>query len=157
VDRVQRIYNGLNLDEFPFTPPVQRPPVVLAVGRLVPKKGFDQLVAACALPALRERECSCRIIGAGPLWGELQAQVERLGLHSRVELVGPLPQPEVIQEMRNAAVLAAPCVVDEDEDRDGLPNVIQEALALGTPVVSTDVAGIPEIVRDGETGLQVPQ
>jgi glycosyltransferase involved in cell wall biosynthesis len=62
-----------------------------------------------------------------------------------------------MKEMRNAAVLAAPCIIDEDGDRDGLPNVIQEALGLGTPVVATDVTGIPEVVRDGETGLQVPQ
>src|SRR5207244_7861855 len=65
--------------------------------------------------------------------------------------------PQVIQEMQNAAVLAAPCIIATNGDRDGLPNVIQEALALGTPVVSTDVTGIPEVVRDGETGLQVPQ
>jgi glycosyltransferase involved in cell wall biosynthesis len=59
--------------------------------------------------------------------------------------------------MQSAAVLAAPCVVADDGDRDGLPNVIQEALALGTPVVSTDVTGIPEVVRDGERGLLVPE
>ena len=59
--------------------------------------------------------------------------------------------------MLGAAVLAAPCVVAPDGDRDGLPNVIQEALALGTPVVTTDVTGIPEVVRHGETGLLVPQ
>jgi glycosyltransferase involved in cell wall biosynthesis len=156
-DRVVRIYNGLDLDEYAFRSPAERPPVIVAVGRLVPKKGFDDLIQACAL--LTEKACplQCRIIGAGVLLAELRAQVDRLGLRSRVELVGPVPQREVIKEMTNAAVLAAPCVVDEDGDRDGLPNVIQEALALGTPVVSTDVAGIPELVRDGQTGLQVPQ
>jgi glycosyltransferase involved in cell wall biosynthesis len=59
--------------------------------------------------------------------------------------------------MHQAAVLAMPCVIGQDGDRDGLPNVIQEALALGTPVVTTDVTGIPEVVRDNDTGLQVPQ
>jgi glycosyltransferase involved in cell wall biosynthesis len=156
-DNVQRIYNGLDLEEFPFQVPDQRPPVIVAVGRLVPKKGFDDLIAACALLAARGRQFMCRIIGAGPLRAELGAQIDRLGLQVHVALVGPLPQAEVIKEMRNSAVLAAPCIVDEDGDRDGLPNVIQEALALGTPVVSTDVTGIPEVVRDGETGLQVPQ
>jgi glycosyltransferase involved in cell wall biosynthesis len=156
-DRFQRIYNGLDLEEFPYSPPDQRAAVILAIGRLVPKKGFDDLIAACALLAAQERQLQCRIIGAGPLWTELRAQIDRLALRSHVQLVGPLPQRAIIEEMRNAAVLAAPCVIDEDGDRDGLPNVIQEALALGTPVVSTDVTGIPEVVRDGETGLQVPQ
>jgi glycosyltransferase involved in cell wall biosynthesis len=157
VDRVQRIYNGLDLTEFPFSPPDHRPAVILAVGRLVPKKGFADLISACALLADKDRQFQCRIIGAGPLATELQAQIDRLGLQARVALVGPVPQPAIIEEMRNAAVLAAPCIVDEEGDRDGLPNVIQEALALGTPVVATDVAGIPEVVRHGETGLQVSQ
>jgi glycosyltransferase involved in cell wall biosynthesis len=155
--RVQRIYNGLDLDEFLYLPPHDRPPVILAVGRLVAKKGFADLVEACALLAARGRPFRCRIIGDGVLRADLRAQVERLGLQGRVELAGPLPQGEVIRQMQGAALLAAPCVVAPDGDRDGLPNVIQEALALGTPVVTTDVTGIPEVVRHGETGLLVPQ
>jgi glycosyltransferase involved in cell wall biosynthesis len=154
---VQRIYNGLDLDEFPFESPQDRPARVLAIGRLVEKKGFTDLVEACALLAARKRAFSCRIIGYGVLQNELRTQIERLGLGNRVELTGPRPQSEIIDEMRAAAVLAMPCVIGQDGDRDGLPNVIQEALALGTPVVSTDVTGIPEVVRDGDTGLQVPQ
>lgn len=157
VDRVQRIYNGLDLTEFPYSSPEHRPAMIVGVGRLVPKKGFADLIAACALLADRGRQFRCRIIGAGGLLAELQAQIQQLGLQSRVELVGPLPQTSVIEEVQSAAVLAAPCIVDEQGDRDGLPNVIQEALALGTPVISTDVTGIPEVVRHGETGLQVPQ
>jgi glycosyltransferase involved in cell wall biosynthesis len=154
---VQQIYNGLDLEEFPYRPPLDRPPVILGVGRLVEKKGFADLVEACALLADQGRTFHCRIIGSGPLEEELRARVDRHGLQGRVELVGPLPQCEVAREMQQAAALAMPCVVGGDGDRDGLPNVIQEALALGTPVVSTDVTGIPEVVRDGETGLQVPQ
>jgi len=156
-DHVIRVYNGLDLEEFPYLEPRHRPPVILAVGRLVEKKGFADLIDACALLAERGRPFRCRIIGAGTLKTELQARIEGLGLADAIELVGPRPQNEVIQEMRNAAVLAMPCIVGADGDRDGLPNVIQEALALGTPVISTDVTGIPEVVRDGETGLQVPQ
>jgi glycosyltransferase involved in cell wall biosynthesis len=154
---VQRVYNGLDLEEFPYRPPGDRPPVILAVGRLVEKKGFGDVVEACSLLAGRGRAFRCRIIGTGLLQGELQAQIDRLGLREQVELVGPLPQGEVSREIHGAAALAMPCVIAKDGDRDGLPNVIQEALALGTPVVSTDVTGIPEVVRDGETGLQVPQ
>jgi colanic acid/amylovoran biosynthesis glycosyltransferase len=155
--KIQRIYNGLDLDEFPYDSPRDRLPVVVAVGRLIEKKGFADLIDACALLATRGRSFHCRIIGAGVLRAELTAQIERLGLTERVELVGPLCQSAVGQEIQRAAVLAAPCVIARDGDRDGLPNVIQEALALGTPVVSTDVAGIPEVVRDEETGLQVPK
>src|SRR5262249_49707508 len=129
--RVQRIYNGLDLEEFSYRPPHDRPPVILAVGRLVQKKGFADLVEACALLAGRDRPFRCRIIGDGPLQADLQAQIERLGLQGWVELAGPLPQGEVIREMHGVAVLAAPCIVAPDGDRDGLPNVIQEALALG--------------------------
>jgi glycosyltransferase involved in cell wall biosynthesis len=154
---VQRIYNGLDLDEYPYRPPDDRPPVILAVGRLVEKKGFADLLEACSLLSGRGRAFRCRIIGTGLLQSELQAQIDRLGLREQVELVGPLPQGEVIREIHGAAALAVPCVIAKDGDRDGLPNIIQEALALGTPVVSTDVTGIPEVVRDGETGLQVPQ
>jgi colanic acid/amylovoran biosynthesis glycosyltransferase len=156
-EHVQRIYNGLDLDEFPFTSPYARPPVIVAVGRLIEKKGFGDLIEACGLLAGRRHRFHCRIIGAGALQAELRSQIERLGLQGQVELTGPLPQTEVIREMQKAAVVAAPCIIGKDGDRDGLPNVIQEALALGTPVVSTDVTGIPEVVRDGETGLQVPQ
>ena len=155
--RVQRIYNGLDLDEFAYRSPRDRPPVIVAIGRLVEKKGFADLIDACALLAGRGRSFSCQVFGSGPLKNDLKAQVERLGLRGRVEFMGPQPQGEIIKAVHNAAAVAVPCVIGHDGDRDGLPNVIQEALALGTPVVSTDVTGIPEVVCDGETGLQVPQ
>jgi glycosyltransferase involved in cell wall biosynthesis len=155
--RVQRIYNGLDLDEFLYQSPRDRPPVIVAIGRLIEKKGFDDLLEACAILAGRGRSFLCQLYGNGPLKADLEAQIDRLGLRSRVELMGPHPQGEIIKAIHNAAVLAMPCVIGKDGDRDGLPNVIQEALALGTPVISTDVTGIPEVVRDGETGLQVPQ
>jgi glycosyltransferase involved in cell wall biosynthesis len=156
-DRVQRVYNGIDLEEFPYRRPDDRPPVIVAVGRLVEKKGFDDLIEACAALAARGRDFGCRIIGAGSLRAALEEQVQRCRLQDRVKLTGPRPQNEVAREIQAAAVLAAPCIVAEDGDRDGLPNVIQEALALGTPVVTTDVTGIPEVVRDGARGLLVPQ
>jgi glycosyltransferase involved in cell wall biosynthesis len=156
-DKVIRVYNGLDLEEFAYSEPRDRPPVILAVGRLVEKQGFGDLIDACEILARQGHRFGCRIVGAGALAVDLERRVQRAGLADRIELIGPRPQNEVSDEMRNAAVLAAPCIVGADGDRDGLPNVIQEAFALGTPVVSTDVTGIPEVVRDGETGLQVPQ
>jgi len=156
-DHVEQIYNGLDLTEFTYEAPTERPPVILSVGRLVEKKGFSYLVEACAILARRGRDFTCRIIGGGELEADLRRQIAASGLDTRVELMGPHPQNEVIRQMRSAAVFTLPCIVADDGDRDGLPNVLFESMALGTPCVSTDVTGIPEILHDGETGLMVPQ
>jgi len=152
---VTRVYNGLDLAAFPYADPGERAPVVVAVGRLVEKKGFGDLIDACALLAARGRPVRCRIAGAGPLEQELRERIARAGLDDWVELLGPRSQDAVRDLVQEAAVFAAPCVVGEDGNRDGLPTVLLEAMALGTPCVSTPVTGIPEVVRDGETGLLV--
>jgi colanic acid/amylovoran biosynthesis glycosyltransferase len=154
---VRRIYNGLDLERFPYEAPHERPPRVVAAGRLVEKKGFADLIEACAILAADGRRFTCQIIGTGEQETELQGQILRLGLVDRVELLGPRPQNELVRLVQDAAVHAAPCVVGADGNRDSLPTVLLEAMALGTPCVSTDITGIPEVVRDGETGLMVPQ
>ena len=155
--RTRRIYNGLDLERFPYEPPRERPPRIVAIGRLVEKKGFVDLVEACARLAAGGRRFTCQIVGMGPQEAELRARIERRGLGDRVELLGPRPQSELVRHVRDAAVVAAPCVIGIDGNRDGLPTVLLEAMALGTPCVSTDVTGIPEVLRNGETGLMVPQ
>ena len=156
-ERVRRIYNGIDLEEFHYHPPLDRPPQVLAVGRLIEKKGFGDLIAACAVLRHRKRDVQCTIVGGGPLEAELAALIERLGLDDCVTLLGPRPQGDVRALIRQAAVFAAPCVIGADGNRDGLPTVLLEAMALGTPCISTNVTGIPEVLDDGETGLMVPQ
>ena len=156
-DRVVRVYNGMDLGRLPFADPADRPPLILAVGRLVEKKGFADLVDACGRLAARGRAFRCRIVGSGEQEPQLRRRIGELGLDGRVELLGPRPQDEVFAAVRSAAVLAAPCVVSDDGNRDGLPTVLLEAMALGTPCVATDVTGIPEAVRHGQTGLVVPQ
>jgi len=155
--RVLRIYNGLDLNRFPYSAPDVRARHIVAVGRLVEKKGFDVLIDACALLKAEGCEFSCEIIGSGEDEAALRAQIERLSVGTRVRLEGPRPQARVIEHVREAAVFAAPCIVGKDGNRDGLPTVLLEAMALGTPCVSTDVTGIPEVIRHGETGLCVPQ
>src|SRR5262249_16325102 len=137
--------------------PHERPPRIVAVGRLVEKKGFEDLVDACAILAERGRDFECRIVGTGELEAQLAARIAARGLAGRVVLVGPRPLDEVAREVQGAAALAAACVVGSDGNRDGLPTTLLEAMALGTPCVATDVTGIPEVVRDGETGILVPQ
>lgn len=154
---VVRIYNGLDLARFPYADPDPRPASVAAVGRLVPKKGFGDLLEALALLAADGRDVRLDLVGTGPCEADLLAQVARLGLGAQVRLHGALPQGKVRAVVQAAAVFAAPCTVAEDGNRDGLPTVLLEAMALGTPSVATPVTGIPEVVRDGVTGLLVPE
>lgn len=155
--RVHRIYNGMDLAELDYHDPTDRPTVVCSVGRLVEKKGFADLVDAVALVRDRGVDLRLELAGSGPLLGRLQTQIRQTGLADAVVLHGPMPQREVMQLVRRSAVFAAPCVVAADGDRDGLPTVLLEAMALGTPCVSTPVTGIPEVVRHDETGLLVPE
>jgi glycosyltransferase involved in cell wall biosynthesis len=158
-DDVHTIYHGLDTDWFaprPAAQPKPSAPLLLAVGRLVQKKGFDQLIGACALLAHRGIDFTCRIVGedgsAGPA---LRAQIAALGLNERVLLQSAMAQDALREVYRDAAVFALPCRVMEDGDRDGFPNVLAEAMAMGVPVVTTPISGIPEMIDDGEHGLLV--
>jgi glycosyltransferase involved in cell wall biosynthesis len=159
--RLINLYNGLDLDSWTFDRPdgLPRdaggsPPLILAVGRLVPKKGFDVLVEACRLLREEGRDFHCRIYGEGPEGKALRRQVAEAGLLDCVDLPGPAPQDELRgRHFPRAALLAQPSVIAEDGDQDGIPTVILEALAFGLPVVSTPVSGIEEAVVDGVTGL----
>ena len=154
---VERIYNGMDLAELQYQSPAQRSPNILSVCRLVEKKGLSYLIDACAL--LQQWGCkfTCQIVGTGELEVDLRSQIQALHLDDWVELVGPHPQAEVFELMQKSAVFAAPYVIGKDGNRDGLPTALLEAMALGTPCVATNVTGIPEIIRDGETGLQAAQ
>jgi colanic acid/amylovoran biosynthesis glycosyltransferase len=155
--KIHRIYNGLDFTRFEFAPPPRNSRRIISVGRLVEKKGFPVLVEACALLAGRGVKFDCRIVGTGEQEMLIREVIRERGLSRRVQLVGPRPQGEIVTEIRNSAVFAAPCVVGKDGNRDGLPTVLLEAMALGTPCISTDVTGIPEVVRHNSTGLIVPQ
>ncbi|WP_380168772.1 glycosyltransferase [Jannaschia sp. R86511] len=156
-DRVVRVYNGIDLTAFGYREPAGRPRHVVSVGRLVEKKGLDDLIGAVALLAADGDPVTCDVIGSGPLHDDLARQVEQLGLTDRVRLLGAATQDEVREHVAGAAVFAAPCVVGTDGNRDGLPTVVLEAMALGTAVVATPVTGMPEAVVDGRTGRLVPE
>src|SRR3984893_7294288 len=153
--RIHRIYNGLNLAEFGRTNFPAAPPLIVAVGRLIAKKGLAGLIRACGLLVERGRLVQCEIIGEGPLENELRAQIEQLNLQDRVALSGAKPQREVRQRLAAASVFVLPSVVDAEGGMDNLPTVIMEAMATGLPVTSTDVGGIPEMVVQNETGFLV--
>jgi glycosyltransferase involved in cell wall biosynthesis len=156
-DKVHRIYNGLDLERFPFSDAYEREPRIVAVGRLVEKKGFADLVKACAELRRTGLDFSCAIVGSGECEQDLRSLAAQLGLQQQVQFLGSRPQREVIEIVQSAAVMAAPCIVGDDGNRDGLPTVILEAMALGTPCVGTDVTGIPEALIDGHSGRCIPQ
>ena len=154
-DRIHRIYNGLKLVEFRSADFSSTPPLIVAVGRLIGKKGFTNLIHACRLLADNGRPFRCEIIGEGPLEKELTRQVEDLGLQERVQLPGPKPQHEIRERLAAASIFVLPSMADPGGGMDNLPTVIMEAMASGLPVVSTMIGGIPEMVIENETGFLV--
>ncbi len=157
--RVHRIYNGLDLEEFPAPGPAAHrdTPLIASVGRLVPKKGFPTLLEAAA--RLRDQGVAfrCEIAGDGEMKGEIEQRIESLRLGDRVVLRGALSHGDVRGLLGAADIFALPARIAADGNRDGLPVVLVEAMAFGVPVVSTPVVGIPEAVEDGVTGLLVPE
>ncbi|HET7498132.1 MAG TPA: glycosyltransferase, partial [Candidatus Eisenbacteria bacterium] len=152
-------HHGVDADFFaPGASPVARNgvPRIVSIGRLVPKKGMDQLVLAAA--RLRDRGVSFHldIVGEGPLRGILEREVRERGLTNEVRLTGLLVREEVREALRGATCFALACRVDESGDRDGVPNAIAEAMACGTPVVATRLPGIEELVADGCGTLVAP-
>jgi glycosyltransferase involved in cell wall biosynthesis len=160
--RVELVYHGL--DRHLFAAPAtfgsgrdgtdpDDPVRLLAVGRFQPKKGYLTLFEAVARVRARFR---LTVVGYGPLDAVLRARVEALALADRVTWAGPLDQPAVRAQYRASDLLLAAAEVAPDGDRDGLPNVVVEALSQGLPVVATRAAAIPELVIDGVHGRLVP-
>jgi glycosyltransferase involved in cell wall biosynthesis len=149
------VRNGLDTARFrPHPHPLGVPPCVIAVGRLVETKGFHTLVEACALLRDQGIDCQCLIIGEGPEAGRLNHMIKDLDVADRVILKGKLPPDVTVSYYQQADILAMPSCV-RNQDADGIPTVLIEAMAMEIPVVGTRVSGIPELVLDGETGLLI--
>ena len=154
--RIHRVYNGLDLAPITrATVPIDKiqPPLIYSVGRLIEKKGFDDLIRACALLRDQGTSFQCRITGDGPLRDALTTQIQAADLTHHVTLTGPLSQPEIIIQLGQATVFALPCVTESNGGRDVLPTVLMEAMAAALPCVSTTLAGVPEMVLHEKTGL----
>ena len=156
-EKIKRIYNGLDLRKLPYRAPENRKPNIITIGRLVEKKGLNILVDACDILAQRNVDFHCSIIGKGELKFELLEQIKEKNLQDKVELTGALPRTQSLQKFYEASIFAAPAIVANDGNRDGLPTSILEAMALGVPCISTDVTGIPEVLTNNKTGIIVPQ
>jgi glycosyltransferase involved in cell wall biosynthesis len=155
-DRIHRIYNGLTIAGFRRADFSSASPLIVAVGRLIDKKRFADLIRACRLLMERGRSFRCEIIGEGPLEKELHQQIHDLDLQNYVKLLGPKPQHEIAEHLAMGTVFVLPSVIDASGGMDNLPTVITEAMATGLPVISTPIGGIPEMVVQNETGMLVP-
>jgi glycosyltransferase involved in cell wall biosynthesis len=152
-DRIRLVRHGLPLEQFEPVVPCGR--LILAIGRLVEKKGFAYLIEACAALAGDGIAFECVIAGDGPEREDLAAAVDRLQLGERVTLKGAVSHDEALALYRQARIFALPCVVSPGGDRDGVPNTILEAMATGLPVVAGRAGGTAEAVEEGVTGFLV--
>jgi colanic acid/amylovoran biosynthesis glycosyltransferase len=148
------------IDVARFSPPAERPesdrPVILAVGRLVEKKGHEYLIRACRILAGRGYQFQCYIVGGGPEEVKLQRLIEDNALASYVSLEGAVFQEHLRDYMDKTSLFVLPCVVARDQDMDGIPNTLMEAMAMEIPTISTTISGIPELIEHNQSGLLVP-
>ena len=154
--KFHRVYNGVELEHYrraDFREPV---PLILSIGRLIEKKGFADLIAACGTLKERGHKFRCEIVGEGPLEQYLHGQIVQKGLQELVRLTGPRTDRQVVACLAAANLFVLPCCKDAGGDMDNLPTVIMEAMAAGLPVISTRLAGVPEMVTDGVSGNLVP-
>ncbi len=149
------VHNGLDLEAFPLRPRMPDQPLILAVGRLVEKKGFSDLVKACHLLKKKGIKFICEIVGTGVCTSQLKEEIRTYDVGELVKLVGPLPQQVLREHYEKAMAFTLPCVPAADGDRDILPNAIKEAMAVGVPVVTTRLEAITELIEDGISGMLV--
>jgi glycosyltransferase involved in cell wall biosynthesis len=160
--KVRVVYLGVDTALFCPQAPNGKPPGpvrLLAVGNLIEKKGHAVLVRACRLLLDQGYRFHCAIIGEGEQHDAIQQEVARLGLTGHVELLGGRTHDEVRRQLQQSQVFVLPCVDarNQNEDLDGIPVALMEAMAQGVPVVSTTISGIPELIEDGVSGLLVPE
>ena len=152
------VYHGVNLKDFqpaanPGASPIAESPLILSIGRLVAKKGFQDLLQALLIVKKRGESFGCAIYGDGPLCQQLERWIEEHDMAGEVILVSGRSQQELISVYQSATLFILTPVQTEDGDRDGIPNVLLEAMAVGLPVITTAVAGIPELVDNNQNGL----
>lgn len=137
--------------------PREEPPLLVCVGTLIPHKGFATAIEGVATAVAGGADVRLEVIGDGPEETRLRALAAALGLGDRVVFAGRRPNDYVIERLSGALAMLAPCEIQPDGDRDGLPVTILDAAACAVPAISTPVGGIPEFVVDGITGLLVPE
>lgn len=154
--KISVIHCGLDLREWDYHPPAMGtlPNSIVCVGRLTEMKGFEYLIHACN--KIKDKvDFKCHIVGDGHLRPRFEQLIKDYGLKDRIVLEGVLDSADVRELIVNATVFAVPSVWNDTDGQDGIPLVLMEALAIGTPSVASKISGIPELVIDGETGFLV--
>ena len=159
---VRLTYHGVDVSRFRELPradsiPHKRVPLILSVARLCEKKGLEFLIEACRMLVDRGMAFQCRIVGYGPLEHKLQKMILNLSLQDRVSLLGKMTQDQLAALYPQADLFVLPCQVLENGDRDGIPNVLFEAMVCEVPIISTDVPGVCELIEHQKNGLLVEQ
>jgi colanic acid/amylovoran biosynthesis glycosyltransferase len=130
---------------------------LLTIARLVEKKGVEYGIQAVAKVLKNHPDIEYKVAGGGYLKNDLQGLIEELKISENVKILGWQSQEQIIELLHESHILLAPSVTSQDGDREGIPGAIVEALAWGLPVLSTRHSGIPEVIRDGESGFLVPE
>lgn len=158
-DRIYHTYHGINVSKWPYdrSKSIFKDSVIrlLSVARLVEKKGIVYLLKAIRLLIDKGYKVECNIIGDGLFRKELRNFINDNKIYNIVNIHSFLPQEKIINFFKVSDIFILPCVVANNGDRDGLPNVLLEAMAMGIPVISTNISAIPEIVEDRVTGMLV--
>lgn len=160
-DRIAVHHMGIDLSRFAFTPPrtptVDQPVRIVAVARLVEKKGLSYAIRAVSALRRDGVDVALDIVGDGPLRAQLESLIGELGMSNAVRIIGARSRDEVARVMGAAHLFIAPSVTARDGDMEGIPVALMEAMASGVPVVATRHSGIPELVEDRVNGLLVPE
>jgi colanic acid/amylovoran biosynthesis glycosyltransferase len=156
-EKVHRVYNGLDLLDFKPACPGAAPVRLLSVGRLVEKKGFAFLIEACRLLYSSGVDFVCEIVGEGPERGRLEELIRAYQLSDQIRLTGSMSQTDIVDLLARSSIFVFPAIHDSSGDSDNLPTVLIEAMASNLPVIATEIAGIPEIVRHNENGMLVQE
>jgi glycosyltransferase involved in cell wall biosynthesis len=157
-DKIHVIHCGVDPDHFPpkSAPGVANSYQILCVASFEEVKGHKHLIEACELLSTRGIDFDCHFVGNGPLRANVERQIACTDLAEKFHVHGSLPRPEVIDMLQRADVFALASIPTKQGKREGIPVVLMEAMASGLPVVSSDLSGIPELVKNGVSGLLVP-